>query len=75
MAELLRQQQMSTMGLERADFAQALGSSRALLAPELAQQAEAAQNEAARRERLFGAAVSAIGSGASAAFSPTTGKP
>lgn len=72
MAELLRQQQMSTMGLERADFAQALGSSRALLAPELAQQAEAAQNEAARQERLFGAGVGALGAGASYAFPTTT---
>jgi len=74
MAELLRQQRMSSMGLERADYAQALGSSRALLAPELAQQAEAAQNEAARQERQFGAAVGAIGSGASYAFSPSAPK-
>lgn len=73
MAELLRQQRMSAIGLERADYAQALGSSRALLAPELAQQAEAAQNEAARQERLVGATVNALGSGAAYAF-PTPRK-
>lgn len=63
MAELLRQQQMAQYGLERADYAQALGAQRATLAPELEIGQDYAKAEAQRQQRMFGAATGAAAAG------------
>jgi hypothetical protein len=54
---------MAQYGLERADFAQALGAQRATLAPELEIGQAYAQAEAQRQQRLFGAATGAAAAG------------
>lgn len=61
LAEMMRQQQMAQFGLQRADYATALGAQRALAMPELEMQQQAAAAEAARQQRLYGAAIQAAG--------------
>lgn len=64
LAEMLRQQELARMGLERGDIAQALGAQRALMMPELElqQQYAAAEAERARRRQAAGAqALGALG--------------
>lgn len=64
LAEMLRQQELARMGLERGDIAQALGAQRALMLPELElqQQYAAAEAERARRRQAAGAqALGALG--------------
>ena len=64
LAEMLRQQELARMGLERGDVAQALGAQRALMIPELEmqQQYAAAEAERARRRQAAGAqAIATLG--------------
>jgi len=60
MAEMLRQQELARMGLERGDVAQALGAQRALLLPELELQQQYAAAEAERARRRQAAGTQAI---------------
>lgn len=60
LADMLRQQEMSRLGLERGDYAQALASSRAVALPGVQSEAEAAAREAERQRRLQGAVVSGL---------------
>ena len=74
MAELLRQQEMGQLGLERADYAQILGAQRAMLpgAQQYAQEWAAA--EADRQRRMEGATAQAIGTGIETAYQEFTGR-
>lgn len=74
MAELLRQQEMGRLGLERADYAQILGAQRAMLpgAQQYAQEWAAA--EAERQRRAEGATAQAIGTGIETAYQAYTGR-
>lgn len=65
LAEMLRQQELARLSLERGDIAQALGAQRALSIPETQQQAEFAAREAERARKMQGAilgATAALGS-------------
>jgi hypothetical protein len=62
LAEMLRQQELARMGLERGDVAQALGAQRALMIPELEMQQQYAAAEAERARRRQAATVSGIAS-------------
>jgi hypothetical protein len=59
LAEMLRQQQLSQFGLQRADYATALGAQRALSMPELEMQQQAAAAEAERQRKMQGALIQA----------------
>lgn len=61
LAEMLRQQEMARLALERGDIAQALAGQRALAIPGEQQAAEAAAREAARARQMQGAALGALG--------------
>lgn len=61
LAEMLRQQEMARLGLERADYAQILGAQRALLPSAQQYQQEFASAEAARQRQQEGAAIGALG--------------
>ena len=60
LAEMLRQQELARMGLERADYAQILGAQRALLSQSQQYAQEAATAEAARQRQMFGATVGGL---------------
>ncbi len=60
LAEMLRQQELARMGLERADYAQILGAQRALLPQSQQFAQEAATAEAARQRQLLGATVGGL---------------
>lgn len=60
LAEMLRQQELARMGLERGDVAQALGAQRALMIPELEMQQQYAAAEAERARRRQAAGTQAI---------------
>lgn len=60
LAEMLRQQELARMGLERADYAQILGAQRALLPQSQQYAQEAATAEAARQRQMFGATVGGL---------------
>jgi hypothetical protein len=62
MAEMLRQQELARLSLERGDIAAALGAQRALAMPGLELQADAAAREEERQRRLAGAAMQAAAS-------------
>ena len=68
LAEMLRQQELARMGLERGDFAQALGAQRALMIPELEMQQQYAAAEAERARKLQGAAYQTAGALAATAY-------
>lgn len=61
LAEMLRQQELARMGLERGDIAQALGAQRALMIPELEMQQQYAAAEAERARRRQAAGMQALG--------------
>ena len=61
LAEMLRQQELARMGLERGDIAQALGAQRALMLPELELQQQYAAAEAERARRRQAAGAQALG--------------
>lgn len=61
LAEMLRQQEMQRLALERADYAQVLGAQRALLPGAQQYQQEFATAEAARQRQQEGAAIGALG--------------
>jgi len=61
LAEMLRQQELARMGLERGDIAQALGAQRALMMPELELQQQYAAAEAERARRRQAAGMQALG--------------
>jgi hypothetical protein len=61
LAEMLRQQELARLGLERADYAQALGAQRALLPAAQQYAQESAAAEAARQRQTLGAAMGALG--------------
>jgi len=61
LAEMLRQQEMQRLALERADYAQVLGAQRALLPGAQQYQQEFATAEAARQRQQEGAALGALG--------------
>lgn len=65
LAEMLRQQELARLSLERGDISQALGAQRALMVPELEMQQQYAAAEAERARRMQGAVaqgVAALGS-------------
>ena len=62
LAEMLRQQQMAQLGLERADYAQILGAQRALLPGQQAANQQFAASEAERQRQMTGASLNALGS-------------
>ena len=71
LAEMLRQQNLARMALERGDVAQALGAQRALMLPELEMQQQYAAAEAERARRRQGATIqgaAALGSAGYDAF-------
>lgn len=61
LAEMLRQQEMARLGMERADYAQVLGAQRALLPAAQQYSQEFAASEAARQRQQEGAAIGALG--------------
>jgi hypothetical protein len=67
LAEMLRQQELARIALERGDVAQALGAQRALLVPEIEMQQQYAAAEAERARRMQGATAQGLATlGASA---------
>jgi hypothetical protein len=61
LAEMLRQQEMQRLALERADYAQVLGAQRALLPAAAQYSQEFAAAEAARQRQMEGAVIGALG--------------
>lgn len=61
LAEMLRQQEMARLGMERADYAQVLGAQRALLPAAQQYSQEFAAAEATRQRQQEGAAIGALG--------------
>lgn len=61
LAEMLRQQEMQRLALERADYGQILGAQRALLPAAQQYSQEFAASEAARQRQQEGAAIGALG--------------
>lgn len=74
MAELLRQQDMGRLAMERADYAQILGAQRAMLPGAQQYQQEWAAAEAERQRRREGAAYQALGTGIETAYDIYSGK-
>lgn len=68
LAEMLRQQEMARLALERADYAQTLGAQRALLPGAQQYQQEFATAEAERQRRLEGATTQALGVAAESGY-------
>lgn len=69
LAEMLRQQEMARLGLERADYAQVLGAQRAMLPGAQQYQQEFATAEAERQRRMEAAAYQAFGTGIESGYS------
>lgn len=72
LAEMLRQQELARLSLERGDISQALGAQRALMVPELELQQQYAAAEAERARRMQGATaqgLAALGTQAYDAYS------
>ena len=73
LAEMLRQQELARMGLERGDIAQALGAQRALMMPELELQQQYAAAEAERARRRQAAGMQALGALGAAGYDAYAG--